>query len=98
MDFRHDVLAVDRDGGAFRRAQRNMQDRAVLGDVDLFAAKHRLDSLAQSGLLGQRDEQSQRFVIDAIFRIIEEDAGSLHRHEGGDVELEPLVDEPAHEV
>ena len=36
-----------------RRAQRDVQHGAVLGDVDLLAAEHRVDPLAQAGLLGQ---------------------------------------------
>ena len=36
-----------------RRAQRDVQHGAVLGDVDLLAAKHRLDARAQPALLGE---------------------------------------------
>src|SRR5262245_36145361 len=56
VDARHDVLAIDRDGGAVRRTQRDVQDRAILRDVALLAAKHGVDSLAHPGLLGQRHE------------------------------------------
>ena len=37
---RHDVLAVDLDHRVARRAQRGVQHRPVLGDVDLLAAEH----------------------------------------------------------
>ena len=57
MNLRHDVLAVDDDGCAFRRAQRHVQDGPIFGDVDLLAAKHRVDPRAQPGLLGELDEQ-----------------------------------------
>ena len=53
VDLGHDVLAVDDDRRALRRAQRHVQDGAVLGDVDLLAAEHRVDARAQAGLLGE---------------------------------------------
>jgi hypothetical protein len=80
MDLRDDILSVDDDRGSSRRAQRHVQDRAVFRDVDLLAAKHRIDPLAQAGLLRKRDEQAQCLLVDAVFRIIEEDAGGLGRH------------------
>ena len=42
---------------ALRRAQRDVQHGAVLGDVDLLAAEHGVDPLAQAALLGQLHEQ-----------------------------------------
>ena len=73
----HDVLAVDDDRRAARRAQRDVQHGAVLGDVDLVAAEHRVDALAQAGLVGQLQQQPQRLVGDAILRVVEVDAGGL---------------------
>ena len=42
--------------------------------------KHRIDSGAQPRLFGELDEQSERPVIEKIFRIIQKDAGSFRRH------------------
>ena len=42
-----DVLAVDLDDRALGRAQRDVQDGAVLGDVDLLAPEHRVDAVAR---------------------------------------------------
>ena len=53
VNLGHDVLAVDYDRRAARRAQRDVQHGAVFGDVDLVAAEHRVDALAQPALLGQ---------------------------------------------
>ncbi len=64
---------------AFGRAQGHVQDRAVLGDVDLVAAKHGVDAVAQARLLGQVEEQPERLVGDAILGVIEEEAGGLGR-------------------
>jgi hypothetical protein len=44
------TLAVDHDRRVARRAQRHVQHGAVLGHVDLVAAEHRVDALAQSRL------------------------------------------------
>ena len=50
----HDVVAVDDDRTAPRGARkRDVQHRALLGRVDLLAAEHRVDALAQAALLGQ---------------------------------------------
>ncbi len=57
VDLRHHVLAVHANGFASRRAQRHMQNRPLLRDVDLLAVKHGFDARLQSGLLGQVDEQ-----------------------------------------
>ena len=65
--------------GAARRAQRDVQHGAVLGDVDLLAAEHRVDALAQPRLLRQRQQQAQRLVGDAVLRVVEVDAGGLER-------------------
>ena len=35
---------------------------------------------AQPGLLGELDEQPERLVVDAIFRVIQVDAGGLRGH------------------
>ena len=43
---------------AARRAQRHVQHGAVLGDVDLVAAEHGVDALAQARLLGQLQQQA----------------------------------------
>ena len=47
VHLRHDVLAVDDDRASARHAQRDVQHGAVLGDVDLLAAEHRVDALGE---------------------------------------------------
>ena len=79
VDLGHDVLAVHDDGCSFRRAQRHVQDRAVLRDVDLLAAKHGVDSRSQAGFLRQLEEKLEGFVGDAILRVIEEKARQPRR-------------------
>ena len=66
MHFGHHVFAVDHDGCAFGRAQRHMQDGALFGDVDLFAAEHGVDARAQAAFVGQLQQQAQRLIGDAV--------------------------------
>ena len=79
VDLGNNVLAVGLDGFAFRRAQGDVQHRPLLRDVDLVAAKHGIDPRAQARLLGQLQQQLQRFVGDAILRVIEVNPYCLSR-------------------
>lgn len=64
-----DVHTVDADRRAARRAQGNMQNGAVLRDVDTLAAEHRIDALAQSRLFRELGQQREGLVRDAILRV-----------------------------
>ena len=54
-----------------------MQHGALLGGVDLFAAKHRLNTPAQVALFGKLQEQANRFAGHAVFGVVEVEAHSL---------------------
>ena len=72
MHLRHDVLAVDADVGVRRRAQRDVQDGAVLGDVDRLAGEHRIaQRRRRSARFGEREEERHRLGDDAVLRIVE---------------------------
>ena len=75
----HDVLAVHDDGGGPRRAEGDVQDRAVFRDVDPVAAEHGVDAIAQAAFPGQLHEELQRLVRDAVLRVIEKDARGFSR-------------------
>ncbi len=77
MHRRHHILTIHANIGIARRAQRHMQHSAILSRVDAVAAKHRVDLFAQPALLRQLQEQSQGLIGDAVFAVIEEEAGSL---------------------
>ena len=63
---------------ALRHPQRDVQHRAVLGDVDPLAAEHRLDPLAQPGLpRPAAEQQPERLVGDAVLRVVEVEPGGL---------------------
>ena len=72
-----DVLAVHHHRRPFRRAQRDVEDGAVLGDVDPVAAEHGFDPGAQPDLFGQTDEQCQGLVGNPVLRVVEINAGGL---------------------
>ena len=57
-----------------------MQDGPLLGDVDLFAPEHGVDAGPQAGLLRQLQKEPERFVGDAVLRVVEVDAGGLNGH------------------
>ena len=62
------LLAVVHDRGAARCAQRNVKHGAVLRDIDLVAAEHRLDALAQPALLGELDNSRN---VSSVMRFLE---------------------------
>ena len=75
---RHDVHAVDDDLALARRAQRGVQHGAVLGHVDLVAAEHRVDAVAQPAFVREVDEKPHGVVSDAMLGVVEEPAGRRH--------------------
>ncbi len=80
VDLLDHVDAVDDQRAIARHPQRNVKDRAVLGDVDPLAAEHRLAALGHAALLRQRDQQPQRLVRDAVLRVVEVEPGALGAH------------------
>ena len=73
----NDVFAIDEDRFALRRAKCNVKHRAVFRDVDLVAAKHRIDAVSQAALVRELHEQLERVVGDAVLRVVEEDADGV---------------------
>ena len=66
--------SIDR---TFGGAQRDVQDGAVLGDVDLLAPEHGVDAVAEAGPLRERDEEAEGLVGDAVLGVVEVDAVDL---------------------
>ena len=56
-----------------------MQDGAVFREVDFLATEHGGDPPAQTGFLGQLDQQFEGLVGDAVLRIIQVEARRLDR-------------------
>ena len=69
VHLRHDVLAVDDDRRALRRAQRHVQHGPILGDVDLLAAEHGVDPRPQAALV--RQLQRAACSVSSVMRFFE---------------------------
>src|SRR5262249_60021564 len=57
----------------------HMKHRAVLRHVDLLAAEHGVDPLAQPGFLGEAEEETECLVGQAVLRVVEVQADALDR-------------------
>ena len=69
VDFGHDVFAVDEDGFGFGRAQSDVEDGAVLGDVDLLAGEHGFGALRAGRILRRAAMRSLR--VSSVMRFLE---------------------------
>ena len=58
-------------------AQGDVQHGAVLGDVDVLPAEHRVPAFGQAGLFGQVDQQPYGLVGDPVLGVVEVDPGRL---------------------
>ena len=72
IHLRHHVFAIDQNRPIAAIAQRDVQHRSVLGDVDALAAEHRVASPLDVACPGQRHQQRERLVGRAVFRIIDQ--------------------------
>jgi hypothetical protein len=77
MDRRHHVLAIQRQCRRCRQAQCRVQHRAFFADIDTLAAAHALHPDRQIRLMRQVNQQLQRALGDAVFRIIQQQAIQL---------------------
>ncbi len=76
---RDNILAVHDNGSIFWRSKRDVEHRTILCDVNLVAAKHRIDALSQARFFRQINQKLQRLVRDAILRIIQIDTAAIQR-------------------
>ena len=83
MDPGDYIFSVDIDGFAFGRTQGDVQNRPLLGDVDLVPVKHGVQAFPQARLLGKLKQQLASFFGDAVLGVIEEKAGRLDGEPGG---------------
>ena len=79
MHLLHDIHAVDQQFLRLRRAQGDVKHRAILGQVDVIAAKHGVDPLAKPGLFREIQQQFHGFAGDAVFGVIEKNAFRFQR-------------------
>jgi hypothetical protein len=74
VDFGHDILAIEHDTVGRCGAQRDMQDSAVLGGVELGAAAHRLEPPVEVGLACQGHQQCHGLLGGVLAAVIEQHA------------------------
>ena len=79
MNLGNDIHAIGEKLCVFWRAQGDMQNGALLGDVDLIAREHSVDVLAQAGLLRKLQEQPHGLAGDAVLRVVEVETQGLQR-------------------
>jgi hypothetical protein len=63
-----------------RGSQRDVQDRAPLGEINGVTSKHRVDLRSQARFLNELHQELEGFLRDAILRVIQEQPRSLGRH------------------
>src|SRR6516165_1634471 len=73
------ILTINQDRFFPGSTQRNMQNRTFLRDVDLVTAEHGINVLAQTGFLGELQQELQGLIGDPVFRIIKEESGCPQR-------------------
>ena len=69
VDLGHHVHAVDLDHRVARRPQRDVQHGAILGDVDLLAAEHRVARRASTP--ARRATAASSVIVSAVTRCFE---------------------------
>ena len=79
MHLGDDVHAVDDDRALARRAQRDVQHRAILRDVDPLPPEHGFDALVQPALTGELHQQPHRLVGDPVLGVVEKQPLGLGR-------------------
>ena len=73
VDARHDVVAVDEDRRVAAVAERDVQHRAVLGNVDPVAGKHAPRARLHAHLPRQRDQVREHLGRDAVLAVVQQD-------------------------
>ena len=79
MHLGHYVFTIDHDGCVSRRTQGNVQDCALLGDVDFLPVEHGIDSCSQTRFFRQLKKESERFIGDAVLGVIQVKTNGLDR-------------------
>ena len=85
VHVRDDIDAVDDERAPARHAQRDVQDRAILGDVDPLAREHRVASLGDPCLGCEIEQEREGLVGDPVLRVVEEEPGRLDREPLGSI-------------
>ena len=72
VDVRHDVPAIHHDRPVGAVAQRDVQDRPVLGGVDPVACEHARAPGLELTFAGEVEQQADRLLGDAVLGVVEQ--------------------------
>ena len=87
IDLRHHVAAIHQHRRVGAVAQRRVQNRATLSGVDACAGEHFPRPRKHTSLHRQLHQQSQRFVVDAVFGIVDVHAIEAERQTCGSLRV-----------
>ncbi len=74
------VVAINNDLGRLWVTEGGVQNRALLGDVDLFTTEHLVDVRFEVSFIGEGEEQRQGLIGQALLGVIKVDALRVDRH------------------
>ena len=77
--IRHDVFSINQHRTFRTVTQSGVQRSASFGRVDLVSVEHVLNTVFQLGLFGKFNQEFDGVLIDAIFRVIEQQIAQPHR-------------------
>ena len=95
VDIGDHVLSVDLERGVGREPERRVQDRPVLGDVDVLAPEHGVAPPGQLHLLGQLEERAEDGIVEQRLRQVDD---QVTRGEGQPADPVGVVGEPGAQV
>jgi hypothetical protein len=73
VDVLHHVVTVDENWSVRAVAKRDVEDRTILGRIDLFAVEHALGPRSEFSLTRKVPEQRQCLVSDPVLGEVQED-------------------------
>jgi hypothetical protein len=88
MDVGHDVNPVDLETSALGHAKRDVQDGAVLRDVDVLAREHRVTAFGHARFLSQLYQEGQGLVRDEVLGEVEVPADRVDAEPGPSVRVD----------
>ena len=80
MYLGHHIRTIDDQRLILGHAQRHMQDRPILGDVDVLACEHGVAPGQDAPLLGQPDQSVDDCLIQPLAGVVQSHSSTLGDH------------------
>ena len=77
VNLGNDIDPIHLDDSVLWSTQGHMENRPVLGDVDLLTGEHFIPVPFKAALLGEFDQEFKGLVGDTVLGVIEEDSAGL---------------------